>query len=155
MKFWVWMENKMKNITTINSYHEFNGQPEIAVVMDIFRASNTILSILASGAEYVIPKTANTEDEVKAIRAEYPDHVFFGEHRGIKFDNADYDNSPSKATELDLTGKKVIIASSMGTKAVVAIRVVSLPADCVVVVGLPANAISELASTAVLISALV
>ena len=41
------------------------------------------------------------------------------------------------------------------TKAVVAIRVVLLPADCVVVVGLPANAISELASTAVLISALV
>jgi len=112
----------MQNIKTINSYHEFNGEPEIAVIMDVFRASNTILSILSSGAEYVIPKTANTEDEVKAIREEYPNHLFFGEHRGFKFENADYDNSPSKAAELDLTEKRVIIASSMGTKAVVAAK---------------------------------
>ncbi len=108
------------NLEILKSHHDFKSEPEIAVVMDVFRASNTILSILSSGAEYVIPTTANTEEEVEAIRAKYPDHLFFGEHGGFKFANADYDNSPSKAAELDLTGKKVIIASTMGTKAIVA-----------------------------------
>lgn len=112
------MKNEPKRISVTSNYQNFTGCPDVAVVIDVFRASNTVLSILSRGARYIIPELADTEEDAIALKAKYPDHVLFGEHNGIKFQAADYDNSPSAANKVELDGRKVVLATTMGTKAI-------------------------------------
>ncbi|HZJ36452.1 MAG TPA: 2-phosphosulfolactate phosphatase, partial [Gillisia sp.] len=89
----------------------------ITVVIDVFRASNTILACLAGGAEYIIPVGALKDAYGK--KKENPDHLLFGERGGIPPEGFDHDNSPAKATKLDLNGKKIILTTSAGSQGIV------------------------------------
>ncbi|TAK95456.1 2-phosphosulfolactate phosphatase [Patescibacteria group bacterium] len=89
----------------------------IAVIFDIFRASNTIIACLASGAEYVIP--VGEPEEVYRLKEENPDSLLFGERGGLMLAGFDYGNSPAEAAVMDLRGKKVIITTSAGSQGIV------------------------------------
>jgi 2-phosphosulfolactate phosphatase len=53
----------------------------ITVIIDVFRASNTIIACMAQGAEYIIPVGA-LEDAI-ALKKQFPDHLLFGERKGL------------------------------------------------------------------------
>lgn len=89
----------------------------ITVVLDVFRASNTIISCLASGVEYILP--VDTLKKAYQLKKEMPDHLLFGERGGLPPEGFDYDNSPAKAIKLDLRGKKVIITTSNGSQGII------------------------------------
>ena len=89
----------------------------IAVIMDIFRASNTIISCLATGAEYIIPMGA-LEDAI-ARKQQFPDHILFGERKGLIAEGCEYGNSPFEASQLPLKDKKIIITTSAGSQGIV------------------------------------
>lgn len=90
------------------------------VVIDVFRASNTIISILSRGADCVIPVACLSVANL--IKQENPDYILFGEREGRPPEGFDHDNSPVAAGGLDLGGQIVILATSAGSKAIVNAR---------------------------------
>ena len=89
----------------------------ITVVIDVFRASNTIIACLAGGAEHIIP-VGELKDAYSRKR-ENADHLLFGERGGIPPEGFDHDNSPAKATKLNLNEKKIILTTSAGSQGIV------------------------------------
>jgi 2-phosphosulfolactate phosphatase len=89
----------------------------ITVVIDVYRASNTIISILSSGAKSILP-IGELEKAYKSKKGN-PNNLLFGEREGVPPPGFDYDNSPSKAEKLNLKRKKIILATSAGSIAIV------------------------------------
>ncbi len=89
----------------------------ISVIIDVFRASNTIIACLGKKAKYVIP--VNDLDRAYGLKKKYPDHLLFGERKGLPPKGFDFDNSPAKASALNLDKKKVILTTSAGSQGIV------------------------------------
>ena len=89
----------------------------ITVVIDVFRASNTIISCIAGGAEYVLP--VGELSEAYRLKKENPNHLLFGERGGIPPEGFDYGNSPAQATKIKLKGAKIILTTSAGSQGIV------------------------------------
>ena len=83
------------------------------VIVDVLRASSTIVAALWAGAEQVIPVEIAGEalDLGKSI-----DAVLVGERGGKKIDGFDYNNSPTEMLGADIKGKTVVITTSNGTR---------------------------------------
>lgn len=89
----------------------------ITVVIDVFRASNTIIACLAGVAEYVVP--VGELKDAYSLKKQNPDHLLLGERGGIPPEGFDHDNSPAKAAKLDLSGKKIILTTSAGSQGII------------------------------------
>ena len=89
----------------------------ITVVIDVFRASNTIIACLNGGAEHIIP--VGELKDAYSLKRENPHHLLFGERGGIPPEGFDHDNSPAKAIKLNLNGKKIILTTSAGSQGIV------------------------------------
>ena len=85
----------------------------LAVIIDVFRASNTIIACLARGAEVIIP--VRGLDEAYDLKRENPQYLLFGERGGLPPEGFDYGNSPAQASRLQLSGKRIIFTTSAGT----------------------------------------
>ncbi|WP_424358099.1 2-phosphosulfolactate phosphatase [Methanocella sp. MCL-LM] len=96
---------------------DFLKAPEgLPVIIDVLRASSTIIVALASGAEKVIP----VEDEAEALRlGQELQAITVGERQGIKIKGFDHGNSPNELLHADLKGKTVVITTSNGTRVMV------------------------------------
>lgn len=88
----------------------------LPVIIDVLRASSTIIVTLAAGAEKVIP----VEDEAEARRlGEELQAITVGERQGIKVSGFDHGNSPTELLGVDLRGRTVVITTSNGTRVMV------------------------------------
>ncbi|HZZ72390.1 MAG TPA: 2-phosphosulfolactate phosphatase [Pirellulales bacterium] len=87
------------------------------VVIDVLRASTTIVHALAAGATAVIP--CLEIDEARQLAARFsPDRVILGGERGgLKIDGFDLGNSPSEYTLERVGGKTVVFTTTNGTRA--------------------------------------
>lgn len=88
-------------------------QTDAIVVIDAFRASNTIIELLARGAERVAP--VKDEDAARHLKQAHPDWLLLGERRGVRLAGFDGDNSPSNLPA-DVAGRVVILSTSNGTR---------------------------------------
>jgi 2-phosphosulfolactate phosphatase len=88
-------------------------QTDVIVVIDAFRASNTIIELLARGAARVVP--VRDEDAARALKKAHPDWLLLGERRGVRLAGFDGDNSPSNLPA-GVAGKVVILSTSNGTR---------------------------------------
>jgi 2-phosphosulfolactate phosphatase len=86
------------------------------VVLDVFRASNTILSLLAAGAAEVL--LLADLDRARALKAAHPAWPLLGERGGLAVPDCDGGNSPAAAPSLVAPGASVILTTSSGTQAV-------------------------------------
>ncbi len=98
-------------IPSIKEAHTARGA---VVVLDIFRASNTITALLMAGAERLF--LLASLEEAFALREKNPDWLLFGERKGLMLPGMDGDNSPSKASGMDLRGRTAILTTSAGTQ---------------------------------------
>lgn len=89
----------------------------ITVVMDVFRASNTIIACMEQGAEYIIPVGAL--EEAVSLKEQFPDHLLFGERRWLIAEWCTYGNSPFETKDIPLKDKKVILTTSNGSQGIV------------------------------------
>ncbi len=89
-----------------------------AVIIDILRASSTMITALQNGAERVIP--CGTTDEAFRLREQSPDEsvILGGERGGVKIQGFDFGNSPAEYSRAAVTGRTVIFTTTNGTKAI-------------------------------------
>lgn len=94
------------------------GKP--VIVLDILRATTTIVAALASGARAVLP--APTADDALKIaqNLERNDRLLAGERRCLPIPGFDLGNSPLEMTPKAVSGKTIILATTNGTPALAA-----------------------------------
>ncbi len=92
------------------------------VVIDVLRATTTIVFALAAGARAVIPCLA--VDDARARAAELPpdETVLAGERGGLPIGGFRLGNSPSEFTPESVAGKTVVMTTTNGTKALLHCR---------------------------------
>jgi 2-phosphosulfolactate phosphatase len=95
---------------------DLSGQ--VCIVVDILRASSTIVTMLEREAQEVL--LAPTIAEARRLHQELPGHLLCGEEGGLPPPGFDYGNSPSEFNALDLKGQRIILCTSNGTRATLA-----------------------------------
>jgi len=86
------------------------------VVIDVLRATTTIVHALEAGARAVIP--CLEIDEAKAVAAELgQDALLAGERLGLPIDGFDLGNSPSECTPDRVAGRTLVLTTTNGTRA--------------------------------------
>ena len=94
------------------------GKP--VIVLDVLRATTTIVAALANGAKAVFP-APTAEDALKiAQNMEKGDRLLAGERRCLPIPGFDLGNSPLEMTAKTVGGKTIILATTNGTPALVA-----------------------------------
>src|SRR5512142_3179455 len=90
-------------------------EPEkrVCVVVDVLRATSTLVTMLESGCRDVLLEPGVPEARASAS----PDRLLIGEEGGIKPSDFAHGNSPVELADLDLRGRSVIFATTNGTRA--------------------------------------
>ena len=95
-------------------------QQKTAVVIDVLRATSTMVEALANGAKAIYPTLA-TEDAIKlATSIGREDTLLCGERKGVKIEGYDLGNSPLEFTPERVEGKRLIMNTTNGTRAFLA-----------------------------------
>ena len=89
-----------------------------AVIIDVLRASSTMITALQNGANRVIP--CGTTDEAFRLRDQSPNEFVLlgGERGGVKIQGFDFGNSPAEYSTTAVTGRTVVFTTTNGTKAI-------------------------------------
>ncbi len=104
------------------------------VVIDVLRATTTVITALANGAKAVIP-AATSEDAVRlASNLEKDGVLLAGERKSLKIEGFALGNSPREMSAAAVAGKIIVLATANGTPALVATQ-----GGDPVLVGAPAN----------------
>ncbi len=90
---------------------QYDNKDSTVVIIDVLRATTTIVTLLFKGAKKVIA----TNDIQFALDF---DGLKIGEKNSLKINGFDYNNSPTLLFEKDFNDKDVVITTSNGTKAV-------------------------------------
>ncbi len=94
-------------------------QEAAVVVVDVVRATTSIVEALANGARGIYP-TRSTEDAVRLAHSlGREDTLLCGERRGVKVEGFDLGNSPSEYTAEVVGGKRLVMSTTNGTGALV------------------------------------
>ncbi len=92
-----------------------------ALVVDVLRATSTIVEAMANGARAVYP-TESTEDAVRLAESlGREDTLLCGERRGLAIEGFDLGNSPAEYTSHRVTGKTLVLTTTNGTRALLAV----------------------------------
>jgi 2-phosphosulfolactate phosphatase len=114
------MRLKMK--ADVLLYHQALNQQLInekkAVVIDVLRATSTIVTALANRADQVIPVNEPMEAIELSRSIGVSECVLGGEQKGFKIEGFDRGNSPVEYTATAVAGKKVILCTTNGTRAI-------------------------------------
>lgn len=90
-------------------------RPELyAVVIDVLRATTSIVVAFQHGCRSIVPVASRKEAE--RTRATIPDAVLAGEQGGLRIPGFDLGNSPREFTREAVGGRDVILTTSNGTK---------------------------------------
>ncbi len=90
----------------------------IVVVIDVLRASTTIIHALEAGAREVIP--CLEVDDARSVAKELPDDdvILCGERKGLPIDGFHLGNSPGEYNSTRVGGKVVVFTTTNGTRAI-------------------------------------
>ena len=90
------------------------------VVIDVLRATSSIVTALSSGAKAVVPAATSEEAVRLTANLEKDGIVLAGERRMVKIDGFGLGNSPREMTPAAVRGKTMFLATTNGTPALVA-----------------------------------
>lgn len=92
----------------------------VAVVLDVLRATSTVVEALANGARSVSP-VAGIDEAVRVAQGIGRDRALLcGERRSLPIEGFDLGNSPREFTRERVEGKLVVLTTTNGTGAVLA-----------------------------------
>ncbi|HRP88527.1 MAG TPA: 2-phosphosulfolactate phosphatase [Edaphocola sp.] len=92
----------------------YDVKDKIVVIIDIFRATSTIVTALAHGAKAVVP-VASVEECI-ALGRQVEGSLTAGERNGITAPGLDYGNSPLAFPESLIKGKQLNLTTTNGTR---------------------------------------
>jgi 2-phosphosulfolactate phosphatase len=102
--------------------NEISLEGRAAVVIDVIRATTTMVEALANGARAIFP-TVSTEDAVKlASSLGRGDTLLCGERKGLKVEGFDLGNSPGEYAPAVVKGKQLVMTTTNGTRAFKAVE---------------------------------
>jgi len=124
----------MKEIEVVLSmplfHHRLVRKNSIAVVIDVLRATTSIISALDNGVKSIIPVSSTAEAEVM----KHEGYLLAAEENGKKLSFADFNISADVYWKNDLKSKEIVYCAVNGTKA---FRLTREEADKVVVGAFP------------------
>ncbi len=85
----------------------------VVVLVDVLRATTTICTALANGAEAIVP----VESHEKARRLKAQGSLVASEKDGVQLDFADFGNSALSFTREAIGGKRLVYCTTNGTRA--------------------------------------
>jgi len=101
-----------------DDFPEAEAKGKTVVVVDVLRASSTIVQACESGVERIIP-VATVEEAAKLLSTlERKKTLLGGEREGLPIDGFDLGNSPLEYTSKAVRGKTLIFTTSNGTLAI-------------------------------------
>ena len=93
------------------------SQDHTVVVVDVLRATSTIVEAMAAGARTIYP-VGGTEEALRlATSLGREDTLLCGERRGYKIEGFDLGNSPPEFTPERVAGKRLVMSTTNGTRA--------------------------------------
>jgi 2-phosphosulfolactate phosphatase len=102
---------------------EATRQPSpVVVLIDVIRASTTIVTLLDRGAPEVVLVGQRDRPRLGELRARLDALVCAEDASGLKAADADLSPSPALLHDLDLKGRRVILATTNGTLAAELVR---------------------------------
>ncbi|AJY77269.1 2-phosphosulfolactate phosphatase [Paenibacillus beijingensis] len=101
-------------ISNVNEASSVTFIHRTAVVIDVLRASTTMVAALAMGAESITP--VETVLDAKAMRK--PGELLGGERFGRSIPGFDLGNSPEEYDRKTVQGKRILFTTTNGTRAV-------------------------------------
>ncbi|MDZ7724289.1 MAG: 2-phosphosulfolactate phosphatase [candidate division KSB1 bacterium] len=112
-------------LETAKSAETFSYHDSIAVVIDVLRATSTMVTALMNGAKEVIP--VKTVEQAREQAKELQGHhsLLCGERKGLPIEGFDLGNSPLEYTPLKVRDKTIILTTSNGTRALASVSHVS------------------------------
>lgn len=88
----------------------------LAVIIDVFRAFSTACYAYGNGASAIYP--AGSIEEAFNLKKRFPDAILAGERNERRPAGFDLGNSPLQLLQADVRGKKIIHATSSGTRGI-------------------------------------
>ncbi len=88
----------------------------LAVIIDVFRAFSTACYAYGNGASAIFP--AGSIEEAFNLKKKFPDAILAGERNERRPEGFDLGNSPLQLLQCDVRGKKIIHATSSGTRGI-------------------------------------
>ncbi len=88
----------------------------IVVVIDVLRASTTIVQALESGATEIIP--CEEVAEARAVAEQIPNAILGGERKGMPIEGFKLGNSPGDYLPHRVNGRSIVFTTSHGTRAI-------------------------------------
>ena len=89
----------------------------VAAVIDVLRATTTIVHALAAGARAIIPCGDVETAVTRAAVLPDSERVLGGERQGVLIEGFDLDNSPLKYTQERVANRTVVFTTTNGTRA--------------------------------------
>ncbi|REK77354.1 2-phosphosulfolactate phosphatase [Paenibacillus paeoniae] len=101
-------------ISSVNEACSANFHHKTAIVIDVLRATSTIVTALAAGAASIVP--AETVMDAKSLQ--WPEDLLGGERFCRKIAGFDLGNSPKEYSENTVRGRRIIVTTTNGTRAI-------------------------------------
>jgi 2-phosphosulfolactate phosphatase len=92
-----------------------NDPNDIYIVIDLIRATTTLCVLFDRHVSRVF--AAQTVEQARAAAARYPSRLLAGERHAHPLPGFDYGNSPAQFSELDMSGRELILTTTNGTRA--------------------------------------
>jgi len=94
----------------------------LAVVIDVLRATSTIIHALAHGARAIVP-CAEIDEARRLAEQQLPGTALLaGERGGLPIPGFNLGNSPEEFTAQAVKGKKIVMTTTNGTRALIAAK---------------------------------
>lgn len=107
--------NEIKIVLTAGSVGPGDIRGKLCVVIDVLRASTTIVTALANGCPEIIP--AETPERAREIaRGRFC--LLGGERNGLKIEGFDFGNSPLEYSAERIKGRPIAFTTTNGTRAI-------------------------------------
>ncbi len=100
------------------SFQENELRDKSVVVIDVLRATSTIVTAMMNGAKGVIPVEDMGEASRIAQSVDSDNYLLCGEKDGAKIEGYDLGNSPLEYSRDEIEGKTLIFNTTNGTKAI-------------------------------------
>lgn len=89
---------------------------KLVIVIDVLRATSTIVTALANGCQAVVPVL--TPEEAMEKRLMLPGALLGGERQAVRIEGFDLGNSPYEYVPEKVGGKRIILTTTNGTRAI-------------------------------------